>query len=537
FLGTLLAPPPQPAWRDACGGGNTRSGSCRRRQQRRRVVARRGRRCPVRKEKARVGRRAARGAGAQRGGVRRRASEGQNRLVVVEFAASHSVNSKRIYPCMVDLSRTCGDVDFLLVMGDESDATEAVQSGRASPRCRTSPSKGTEKVHERKASAPTSSPATCYYGDNHAGVVRLHSQADVEALMAENSGEAGSCWCWTSGSSTAGLRQVYPTVVKLSRSMADTTVFARMNGDENDACMDFLKDMEVVEVPTFLFIRDNKIVGRYVGSGKGELIGEILRYQGVRSNSPPTPPPPPPPVLGLPVPRRSSGRPSVAALPSPLVRRTFSRDPSCAAGRSCSATPTGADWGAEIGMAWSANLETMELEILGMNFGCVLSALADAKIPEKQCLLPLVSKLLGYCIVAASTTVKLPQILKHRSVRGLSVASFELELIGYTIALTYCIHKGLPFSAYGELAFLLIQAPTVLAGKIDPGLLKSFMLHSMPSSSVLECINMEKFHSRPLFSNKSTGELSFLTSFMNFAGSLVRVFTSIQEKTPLSGIL
>jgi mannose-P-dolichol utilization defect protein 1 len=61
-------------------------------------------------------------------------------------------------------------------------------------------------------------------------------------------------------------------------------------------------------------------------------------------------------------------------------------------------------------MVMKVNLGTMELEILGMNFGCVLSALSDAKIPEKECLLPLVSKLLGYCIVAASTTVKLPQV-------------------------------------------------------------------------------------------------------------------------------
>ena len=38
--------------------------------------------------------------------------------------------------------------------------------------------------------------------------------------------------------------------------------------------------MKVIEVPTFL--KNHKIYGRYVGSGKGELIGEILRYQGVR---------------------------------------------------------------------------------------------------------------------------------------------------------------------------------------------------------------------------------------------------------------
>ena len=49
------------------------------------------------------------------------------------------------------------------------------------------------------------------------------------------------------------------------------------------------------------------------------------------------------------------------------------------------------------------------------------------------------------------------RILKLKSVWGLSVVAFELEVVGYTIALAYCLHKGLPFSAYGELAFLLIQ--------------------------------------------------------------------------------
>uniref|UniRef100_A0A0E0I0Q3 Mannose-P-dolichol utilization defect 1 protein homolog n=1 Tax=Oryza nivara TaxID=4536 RepID=A0A0E0I0Q3_ORYNI len=172
---------------------------------------------------------------------------------------------------------------------------------------------------------------------------------------------------------------------------------------------------------------------------------------------------------------------------------------------------------------------TMELEILGINFGCVLAALADAKIPEKDCLLPLASKLLGYAIVAASTTVKLPQILKilkHGSVRGLSVASFELEVVGYTIALAYCIHKGLPFSAYCGLA------PTVLGGKIDPAL---FEVLYASQHAIFFFARLPQIWKN--FMNKGTGELSFLTCFMNFAGSIVRVFTSIQEKTPLSGIL
>jgi mannose-P-dolichol utilization defect protein 1 len=54
------------------------------------------------------------------------------------------------------------------------------------------------------------------------------------------------------------------------------------------------------------------------------------------------------------------------------------------------------------------------------------------------------------------------KILKNSSVRGLSVVAFELEVVGYTIALAYCLDKGLPFSAFGELAFLLIQGMLVI---------------------------------------------------------------------------
>ena len=49
------------------------------------------------------------------------------------------------------------------------------------------------------------------------------------------------------------------------------------------------------------------------------------------------------------------------------------------------------------------------MEFLGIDFSCALGSLRHGNIPDKDCLLPLISKLLGYCIVAASTTVKLPQ--------------------------------------------------------------------------------------------------------------------------------
>ncbi|KAE8657072.1 Mannose-P-dolichol utilization defect 1 protein-like protein 1 [Hibiscus syriacus] len=201
------------------------------------------------------------------------------------------------------------------------------------------------------------------------------------------------------------------------------------------------------------------------------------------------------------------------------------------------------------------------MDYLGIDLSCAFGSLKNGSFPPQDCLLPLISKLLGYAIVAASTTVKLPQImkiLKHRSVRGLSRVAFELEVVGYTIALAYCLQTGLPFSAYGELVFLLIQAiilvvviyyfsqplgistwtrallfcaiaPTVLAGKIDPLLFEALYVSQHAIFFVARVPQIWKN-----FSNKSTGELSFLTCLMNTAGSLARVFTSVQEKAPPS---
>ena len=45
----------------------------------------------------------------------------KNKLVVVEYASSHSYHNSKTYPSIVELSQTCNDVQFLVVMGDEPD--------------------------------------------------------------------------------------------------------------------------------------------------------------------------------------------------------------------------------------------------------------------------------------------------------------------------------------------------------------------------------------------------------------------------------
>ncbi|GKD08692.1 thioredoxin-like protein CDSP32, chloroplastic [Tanacetum coccineum] len=199
--------------------------------------------------------------------------EAKQKLVVVEFAASNSKQSSEMYPFMVNLSKTCNDVVFLLVMGDESDEMrELCIREKIEKVPHFSFYKNMEKIHEEEGIGPDMLMGdVLYYGDNHSGVVQLHNREDVEKLIADHKADNKLLVLDVGLKHCGPCVKVYPTVLKLSKQM-DNAVFARMNGDENESCMQFLKDMEVVEVPTFLFIRDGEIRGRYVGSAIERII-------------------------------------------------------------------------------------------------------------------------------------------------------------------------------------------------------------------------------------------------------------------------
>ena len=46
----------------------------------------------------------------------------------------------------------------------------------------------------------------------------------------------------------------------------------------------------VLQVPTFLFYRGGRLVGRHVGSSRADLIGQILVQQNAAGIAPPPPP-------------------------------------------------------------------------------------------------------------------------------------------------------------------------------------------------------------------------------------------------------
>jgi hypothetical protein len=53
--------------------------------------------------------------------------------------------------------------------------------------------------------------------------------------------------------------------------------FHRLMADESAATGEVAESFRVVEVPTFIFMRNGKEVARHVGSSRGDLIGKILQ--------------------------------------------------------------------------------------------------------------------------------------------------------------------------------------------------------------------------------------------------------------------
>lgn len=91
---------------------------------------------------------------------------------------------------------------------------------------------------------------------------------------------------------------------------------------------------------------------------------------------------------------------------------------------------------------------------------CYNSLLHDLDFRNTKCLKLAISKALGIGIIAASSVVKVPQMLKlvqAQSADGVSFLSYLLETSAYLITLAYNVRNGFPFSTFGESALILGQ--------------------------------------------------------------------------------
>jgi hypothetical protein len=162
---------------------------------------------------------------------------------------------------------------------------------------------------------------------------------------------------------------------------------------------------------------------------------------------------------------------------------------------------------------------------------------------------------LGYGIIAGACIVKVPQILRFvaaGSVAGVSLTSTYLELLGYVLISTYHILKGNPWSAYGESVILTAQSALIVfmlwwyappkggvahmaavsAGLAGAAWTLTQQPHLLAAAQWAATVLFVAARAMQIFVNAAqghTGELAFLTLFMNAAGSGARIFTSSQE--------
>ncbi|GLI67595.1 hypothetical protein VaNZ11_011788 [Volvox africanus] len=136
-----------------------------------------------------------------------------------------------------------------------------------------------------------------YYGDAAAGgvhpstvVADITSRAKLDDFLSSSSDPKVLQVLNVALTSAGPCIKVFPAVVALSRSFQGFANFGRLLGDQNGETRELLKELNIIEVPTFIFFRAGREVGRHVGSSRGDLIGQILQQQESMGLSPPPPP-------------------------------------------------------------------------------------------------------------------------------------------------------------------------------------------------------------------------------------------------------
>ena len=167
---------------------------------------------------------------------------------------------------------------------------------------------------------------------------------------------------------------------------------------------------------------------------------------------------------------------------------------------------------------------------------------------EMNCVSLFISKGLSYGIVTLGAIFKVPQMIQLlKGSKGFSVNSVYLELIASVLFMGKMMHIA-EFIAYGETVFLVIQDLIILLiisldrkeSLLVPtlGALAVYLYCTLIPVDILTILAMGQIPLSVMskipqivenFSNKSTGNLSVVTSLAYLMGSVARVFTSIKQ--------
>lgn len=190
---------------------------------------------------------------------------------------------------------------------------------------------------------------------------------------------------------------------------------------------------------------------------------------------------------------------------------------------------------------------------------CFTMYFEDFSFFDLECLKTTASKAINLGIIAGAFVFKLPQVLKivrARNVVGLSPSSMYMDVASFLPVTLFNIMNGNDIVTYGELIVILIQNVLIVllfwyysSVEERPGIGQMIFLPLLACGMVVGMLNLpgEWWWILPSvssvfnimsripqiatnFTNKHTGQLSVVTWFLQLAGSLGRMFTSLQEK-------
>ncbi|KAK6527339.1 hypothetical protein TWF281_010521 [Arthrobotrys megalospora] len=201
-----------------------------------------------------------------------------------------------------------------------------------------------------------------------------------------------------------------------------------------------------------------------------------------------------------------------------------------------------------------APIKNLGISLIGDH--CYASLIENIDISDTACIKLGISKGLGIGIIAASSIVKVPQILKiisSNSAAGLSLLSTLLETDAYAISIAYNFRNGFPFSTFGETALIVVQnlviavlilhftgrgayAGVLIAGfaaaayaLFTPNVIGDKTMTVLQASTIPISLASKIPQIYTVWQQGGTGQLSAFAVFNFLAGSLARVFTTLQE--------
>ncbi|CAI5458731.1 unnamed protein product [Closterium sp. Yama58-4] len=238
------------------------------------------------------------------------AASARGQLVVVETTLASLPNTAKNYPKLQQIARVApGRTLFLRLMADRSDALRDLAKSLGVKQIPSySIFRDGQMVHEEPGmdvdrlllqlqyysssgsnlgmnAADRAEGGSVYSGstdtEQDGKVLELNGREDFYELLRRHENDDRLVVLKATLTFCGPCVRIHPTVVKLAQRMSDTAVFARVFGDNNESTVTLMRELNIVEAPTFLFYRRGELLGRYVGSGRGALVGEVLKHQGI----------------------------------------------------------------------------------------------------------------------------------------------------------------------------------------------------------------------------------------------------------------